>query len=73
MPFQLPFLTILSCEFLGWILVKGAPNTPAVEYDDAAHWEAEYLDCEGIFEDKSNHSHGSILPVIKDHSEAPSA
>lgn len=48
----------------GIVLVKCSPSTPSVEYDDAAWWESSYLNYAGLLKDKSNHSHGSVLPVI---------
>ena len=47
----------------GLVLVKCTPSTPAMEYDDAAWWERDYLS-DGRVEDKSNHSHGSVLPIV---------
>lgn len=50
----------------GFVMVKVVADTPA-EYDDAVWWESEYLGEAPLLEDKSNHSRGSVLPVVISH------
>lgn len=55
---------VASGLFTGFVMVKVVPDTPW-EYDDAEWWKADYLleDDFSDVADKSNHSHGSVLPL----------